>query len=214
MKSELITKRTPMNEAAPPPLATDITAVWRKHSADWDPETSIDFATPDGPLAFRNLSYTQSVLESKALNTKEGPFIIIAASGMMTAGRVVHHLRHSISDSRNSIFITGYQAVGTLGRRLLEGATSVELLGEWFSVRAAIEVFNEFSAHADGEQLRDWLGQWRGLQHAILVHGEPEEAGKLESCCVSDTRRGRSIGRRKGKLSRLELKSQNAKPIV
>jgi metallo-beta-lactamase family protein len=158
------------------PLATDITDVFRRHSGDFDQETLDDFGKGHTPLDFRNLIYTQSTEESKQLNNTKGPFIVISGSGMMTAGRVVHHLRNTISDHRNAVIITGYQAVGTLGRRLLEGAERVELYGEWFDVRAQIEVFNEFSAHADRAQLTEYVSKFQGVKQIILVHGEPEQA--------------------------------------
>ena len=162
------------------PLATDLTDIFRDHRDDYDEETYQDFGADDGPLAFRNLNYTQSINESKALNGMRGPFIVISASGMMTAGRVVHHLRHSISDRRNSVFITGYQADGTLGRRLLEGARQVQLHGDWFPVRAKMVVFNEFSAHADREEMTKYLGQLQGVQQIYLVHGEPRQADEFK----------------------------------
>lgn len=158
------------------PLATNLTDVFRAHTDLYDRETISDFGSDHTPLAFRNLIYTQSVAESKALNTTPGPYIIISASGMMTAGRVVHHLRHTISDKNNAIFITGYQATGTLGRHILEGDRSVELYGDRHPVNAAIYVFNEFSAHADHQQLTAYLEQCKGIRQVALVHGEPEQA--------------------------------------
>ena len=106
--------------------------------------------------------------------------MVISASGMMTAGRVVHHLRHSIEDGRNAIFVTGYQAEGTLGRRLLEGAKRVELYGDWFDVKAQTLVFNEFSAHADQAELTEFSRSINGLQKIALVHGEPSQADILK----------------------------------
>jgi metallo-beta-lactamase family protein len=158
------------------PLATEITEVFRRHTADFDQETIEDFGTGHTPLDFRNLIYTRSTEESKALNTTPGPFMVISGAGMMTAGRVVHHLRQTIADPKNAILITGYQAAGTLGRRLLEGTPQVEIYGDTFSVRAQIEVFNEFSAHADQAQLTEYVSQFKGVRQIILVHGEPEQA--------------------------------------
>lgn len=163
------------------PLAVNLTDVYREHRHDYDQESSVDFAGPeDRPLAFRNLIYIRSVHESKELNGKKGPFMVISASGMMTAGRVVHHLRHSIEDPNNAIFITGYQARGTLGRRILEGAKQVELYGTSKMVRAEVLLFNEFSAHADRNQLQDLAEQVAGLKRVFLVHGEPHQADDLK----------------------------------
>lgn len=94
----------------------------------------------------------------------------------MTAGRVIHHLRHSIANERNAIFITGYQAQGTLGRRLLDGDKTVSLYGERFPVKAKVHIFNEFSAHADQRQLTEFVKKINGLKQLMLVHGEPEQA--------------------------------------
>src|SRR5581483_3436846 len=124
------------------PLATDLTAVFTKYRADFDAETKADFARdPQGPLAFSNLTYTHSIEESKELNERPGPYIVISAAGMMTAGRVVHHLRHSITDARNAVLITGYQAEGTPGRQLVEGARYLDLHGETFPVKAEVVIF-------------------------------------------------------------------------
>lgn len=161
------------------PLATDITDIYRGHRDNYDEESIEDFRKGDWPLSFRNLTYTRSVQESKKLNGAKGPMMIISASGMMTAGRVVHHLRHSISDAANAVFITGYQAEGTLGRSILEGEKRVELYGDWFDVRAEILLFNEFSAHADSVQLRDFAAKTPGVKQIALVHGEPHQADDL-----------------------------------
>ena len=163
------------------PLATRLTDVYRQHEHNYDQDTIEDFGDNHTPLAFRNLTYTQSTAESKALNDKKGPFMVISASGMMTAGRVVHHLRHSISGADNGIFITGYQARGTLGRRILEGAKRVEIGGDRFEVKARVELFNEFSAHADRVQLQEYAEQIKGLRRVILVHGEPHQADDFKA---------------------------------
>ncbi len=163
------------------PLATDITSIYRKYRREYDDQTSVDFTREgDAPLAFRNLQYTHSVEESKQLNGKQGPFMVISASGMMTAGRVVHHLRNTISDPKNAIFVTGYQAAGTTGRKILRGEKNIELMGERFPVRAEAFLFNEFSAHADAPQLTELASSISGLQTIALVHGEPEESQALE----------------------------------
>ena len=164
------------------PLATDITDLYTRYSSSYDNETAVDFSDPgEIPLSFSNLTYIRSSEESKTLNTKKGPFMVIAASGMMTAGRVVHHLRHRITDPRNAIFVTGYQASGTVGRRILGGATRIELHGDTFPVRAQVMLFNEFSAHADQAQIVSLVLKISGLRTVVLVHGEQEEAEALQS---------------------------------
>lgn len=163
------------------PLAANITEIYQRHKEDYDDETKTDFKREgDKPLAFRNLTYVHSTEESKALNVKSGPFMVIASSGMMSAGRVIHHLRHGLNDDRNAIFVTGYQAEGTLGRRLLEGVKSVDLYGQSIMVRAGIYLFNEFSAHADGHELKRYAEWISGLKNVYLVHGEASQAEVLE----------------------------------
>ncbi len=164
------------------PLAQDITTIYQANGEDFDKETKEDFSRiGELPLSFRNLEYVQSSEDSKKLNGRKGPFMIISASGMMTAGRVVHHLRHTIANANNAIFVTGYQAIGTTGRRILSGAKHIELHGDWFPVRAEVLLFNEFSAHADSKALSDFAGRIRGLRTLALVHGETEEANALAS---------------------------------
>lgn len=159
------------------PLAADLTKVYRNHRDDYDEESWSDFSGADDmPLSFRNLRYVASRSESITLNDKKGPFMIISASGMMTAGRVVHHLKHCLGDKKNAVFITGYQAEGTMGRRILEGARSVDIHGDRIPVRAQVELINELSAHADRDELQAYLEGIPGLKRVILVHGEPHQA--------------------------------------
>lgn len=163
------------------PLALDLTDVYRHHRDDYDDESWTDFPRADDkPLSFRNLRYITSRDESISLNQQPGPFMVIAGSGMMSAGRIVHHLKNNLSDPRNVIFVTGYQAEGTLGRRILEGAKQVEIFGEAIKVEAKVELFNELSAHADREQLQDYLEHIKGIEKVVLVHGEPHQADDLK----------------------------------
>lgn len=168
------------------PLAANVTEVYRRHQQDYDVETIADFGDQHGPLAFRNLSYIKAVEDSKRLNTTPGPFMIIAGSGMMTGGRVVHHLRHTVTDPRNAILITGYQAEGTTGRRLVEKAGMIEIYGDRLPVKAQVVVFNEFSAHADGLQLLVYTKMIRGLTHVYLVHGERTQAQVLRDSIAQE----------------------------
>ncbi len=164
------------------PLATNLTEVFAKHPETYDEESWEDFGKRgDLPLSFRNLTYTETREESKNLNHKPGPFIIISASGMCEAGRILHHLINNIEDERNIILITGFQAKHTLGRRLVEGAKNVRIFGQYFKVRARIEVLNEFSAHADSLALFDYAASVKNLKNIFLVHGEIEQASILQT---------------------------------
>jgi metallo-beta-lactamase family protein len=164
------------------PLADNITGVFQKHTADFDVESWKQFGAKDeDPLQFSNLLYTRSVEESKRLNSMPGPVIIISASGMCENGRIQHHLRNGIGDPRNIILITGYQAMHTLGRKLVEGEKKIRIYDDWFEVKARIEKLNELSAHADGPELLKYAEHVKGLKHVFLVHGEYQQAAGLKT---------------------------------
>ncbi len=164
------------------PLAVDLTEVYGRHRREYDKESRTDFKSPDDkPLKFSNLKYIRSQEESKKLNDKEDPFMVISASGMMSYGRVVHHLRQHISKPQSAIFVTGYQAEGTLGRQIVEGESEVEIFGDRLPVRAQVFMFNEFSAHADRNQLQQYAEKIKGLKDVFLVHGEPHQADDLKA---------------------------------
>ncbi len=159
------------------PLAANIAEVFIKHSEEYNEATWKDFSTPgEAPLAFRNLIYTHSVEDSKRLNTLSGPFMIISASGMCEGGRVLHHLKNNIADEHAIIMFTGYQAEGTLGRKIIEGQNPVRILGEEYQVHAQVVKFNEFSAHADQAQLLEYISSLKSLKEVFLVHTETEQA--------------------------------------
>lgn len=163
------------------PLAVDTTRVFQQHRDDYDTESWEDFGKPDEPpLIFKNLSYTNSVQESMELNTKPGPFAVISAAGMCEAGRIRHHLKNSIKNPDNVILITGFMAENTLGRRLMDGEERVRIFDKWYDVRAAVEVFREFSAHADAEELQAYAENVPGLENIMLVHGEPQQTAGLK----------------------------------
>ncbi len=163
------------------PLASRVTAVFAHHQRDYDTMVKQDFSRPgEDPLAFSNLRYTHTVEESKALNSQPGPMIIISASGMASGGRVMHHLANNLSDSRNTVLFTGYQATGTLGRSLVTDAKQVHLYGKTIPVRAQIAILNDLSAHADANELEHYAASVPGLRRVFLVHGEPDRATGLQ----------------------------------
>ena len=157
------------------PMATTATQVFQKNAQVFDEETQQYLMSGDNPLDFKNLKFTRTSQESQMLNLDSSPKIIISASGMCEAGRIRHHLKHGLWNSKNSVVFVGYQANGTLGRSLVEGATEVNIFGEPIKVGAEIYNLEGFSGHADKEGLIAWL---RGLEkkpHDIfLVHGELE----------------------------------------
>ena len=157
------------------PLATRATEVYRKHPEVFDEEAWKIVHEPGGIFDFRQLHYTASAEESKALNRVKGA-IIISASGMADAGRIRHHLKHNIWRPEAHVVIVGYQAPGTLGRRLLEGAQTVRLFGEDVAVKAHIHDLDSMSAHADQAQLLEWASNFKPPKLTIITHGEPESA--------------------------------------
>lgn len=159
------------------PLAANMGEVYSKHTQEFDAESWKDFSAPgEIPLAFRNLKYTHTVEDSKRLNSISGPMMIISASGMCEGGRILHHLKNNIADENAIIMFTGYQAAGTLGRKIIEGINPVRIFGREYTVRARVVKFNEFSAHADQQQLLEYIEKLRGLKKVFLVHTEEEQA--------------------------------------
>ena len=160
------------------PLAIDVTAAYRLHPECYDAEIQEFMTSSDSridPFGFSDLTYTRSTEESKKLNFLREPAIIIAASGMMEAGRILHHLRNHIEDPRTTILVVGWQAENTLGRRLVDRVKEVRIFGESYQNRAQVEVLNGFSGHADRDELLAWVGAMeRKPGRTFLVHGEPK----------------------------------------
>ncbi len=158
------------------PLTGNLTEVFRSHPECFDKEICEEFVKHgDNPFGFSNIHYTRSVEESKALNGKSGPMIIISASGMCEFGRVVHHLKNNIEDERNTVLIVGYQAENTLGRKLVNGDSQVNIFGDPYRVRASVYVMDAFSAHADRSDLLTFIDSIEDLKKIFLVHGEPTQ---------------------------------------
>ena len=163
------------------PMARNATAIFVKHPECFDEQTFAKFEQHDGePFGFARLRYVGTADESRALSERGGPSIIISASGMCEGGRVLHHLRHTLGDARNTVLFVGYQGDGTLGRRLQDGAPTVNVLGDAFQVRAEIASLDGFSAHADQGELLAWVTSFKPVPKTIfLVHGELEPAETL-----------------------------------
>ncbi|TET32379.1 MAG: MBL fold metallo-hydrolase [Planctomycetota bacterium] len=155
------------------PLAINATEICRKHPECFDGETLSLLEGGDDPLAFRGLKYTRSVKESKAINEVEGSSVVISASGMCEAGRILHHLKNTVSERRNTICIVGFQAEHTLGRRIVEGKRDVRIFGDLYPLSAMVETMNGFSAHADYREMLDFYEPLRErLRGVFLVHGD------------------------------------------
>ena len=164
------------------PLATNTTEIFRMHPECYDAEMR-EFLLNDNhtdPFGFETLKFTGNVEESKKLNFLKKPAVIISASGMMEGGRILHHLRNRISDSRNTILVTGWQAPNTLGRRVVNKEPVVRIFGDEFDVKAHVEIITGFSGHADRDELLAWAGAMQKKPaHTFIVHGEEESSQAL-----------------------------------
>ena len=169
------------------PMAASVTDVFRRHRECMD-EEALSMAAGDGDLfRFPGLHFTRDVSESKAINRIQGSCIIMAGSGMCTAGRVKHHLVNNISRPNSTILFVGYQANNTLGRHIVDGKPVVRIHGEQREVRARIELIHGLSAHADQRGLLKWIGNLKSPPREVfLAHGDEDEATALASRIQSD----------------------------
>ena len=159
------------------PLSINVTALFRIHQECWDDEYRAMMDGHDDPLGFSRLTYIMTKEESIALNDFDKPCIIISASGMCEGGRVLHHLKNSVGDPKNMVLIVGFQAQGTLGKRLVDRQTPVRIFGVPQEVKAEVQVLNGFSAHADHDEIMAYVrGFSGGLGTVIMVHGEESQS--------------------------------------
>jgi len=159
------------------PMAGAITKVFRRHPELFDAEMRQFIKRNGSPLSFPGLKITEATRESKAINHIRGTIIVIAGSGMCTAGRIKHHLVNNISRPESTIMFVGYQATGTLGRRIVDGDAEVRILGQNYPVKARVVQIQGFSAHADREELLHWLNSLsKPPRKLFIVHGEAESA--------------------------------------
>lgn len=157
------------------PMATTATEVFRRNAQVFDDETKEYILKGDNPLDFKNLKFTRTSDESRMLNLDTSPKIILSASGMCDAGRIKHHLKHNLWNPKCSVIFVGYQAEGTLGRSIVQGATDVTIFGEKIHISAEIDNLEGFSGHADRDTLLRWLGGFQKRPSQVfLVHGEED----------------------------------------
>ena len=170
------------------PLAISATEVFRENMDLFDEETQALIKRGDNPLEFPGLKFTQTVEESKELNESDESCIIISASGMCEVGRIKHHLKHNIWNPKNTILFVGYQALGTLGRKIVDGAKTVKIFGEEVSVNARVEYIEGYSGHADQQGLLNFVYSFiKKPEHIFLVHGEEEGQKVLKGKITEDT---------------------------
>ncbi len=164
------------------PLAVNVTEVFRRHIHLYDAETQEFLRRNEDPFGFRLLKYVREVQDSKALNDLRVPFVVISASGMCEAGRILHHLKNSVGDPRNTVLITGFQAEHTLGRKIVERQPQIPIFGDIYDLRAEVDVINELSGHADQRELLEWIAPAASrLKRIFLVHGELKQQEALRT---------------------------------
>jgi metallo-beta-lactamase family protein len=164
------------------PMGLEATEIYSRHTDEHNFEMVKLRDQERCPISSRHMVIDKTPEQSKSINNLKGPLIIISASGMATGGRVLHHLRHRLSNPETTVLLAGYQAEGTRGRLLQDGAKEVKLLGEVVPVRAQIKVLDGFSAHADQGEILRWLGTFKTAPRmTYIVHGEPPAATALAS---------------------------------
>jgi metallo-beta-lactamase family protein len=162
------------------PLAISATEIFKRNPDCFDQETQDLLSGGENPLEIPGILYTQTTEESKAINGDSRPGVIVSASGMCDSGRIKHHLKHHLWRKESHIVIIGYQAEGTIGRRIVDGAKTVRLFGEEIAVNAHIHTLGGFSAHADQKGLLDWLSHFKSPQLEVFVnHGEEKISTEL-----------------------------------
>lgn len=171
------------------PSATDVTQIYLHHPEDLDEECLAELRSGQAPLHTAHCHFVTTVEESKRLNDLRGPAIIISASGMATGGRILHHLAHRLPDPQTTVLLVGFQALGTRGRSLQDGAKTLRMFGEDVPVRARVATIHGLSAHADQNEMLRWLGGFQGPPRTTyLVHGEPPAAKALGDLIASKLR--------------------------
>jgi metallo-beta-lactamase family protein len=171
------------------PMATDATEIFCQHPEDHDIDMKLLMDEHRCPLCCKPYTFTRTPDESKALNHVSGAAIIIAASGMATAGRIVHHLKQRLPDKRTTVLLVGFQAAGTRGRSLQDGAKFLRMHGLEVPVRASIETIDGLSAHADRLEIMRWLkGFIEPPRQTYIVHGEPNAADMLQETIATELR--------------------------
>ncbi len=165
------------------PMAVNATAIFRVHQECYDDETRKAFLEHhENPFGFNELRYITNLEESKRLNGLKEPAIIISSSGMCEAGRILHHLANNIENPKNTILIVGFMAEHTLGRRIKEEQPVVKIFGDLYKLRAEVVTMNAFSAHADYNEILEYVQQldYKRLKEIFLVHGEPDAQANLK----------------------------------
>ena len=160
------------------PMGVKVTEIYSKYTPYLSKDLKEMFLKGDDPFEPENFEFVRSAAESRALN-EEKSGVILAGSGMCSGGRIMHHLKHNLFKHDTHVLFVGYQAYGTLGRRLVEGAKEIRIAGEDIAVKAQLHTINGFSAHADRNDLLEWAGSFPKTTRFIVIHGEPKSAQSL-----------------------------------
>jgi metallo-beta-lactamase family protein len=160
-------------------MAISATQIFKRHPECYDRETAELFRAGHDPFNFPGLHFTRETAESMAINRVASGAVILAGAGMCTGGRVRHHLKHNLGRRQSSVIIVGFAAVGTLARRIVDGARTVSIFGDDYPVLAEVHTIGGFSAHAGQSELLDWHRQTGRPETTFLVHGEPESMATL-----------------------------------
>jgi metallo-beta-lactamase family protein len=174
------------------PMATNATSIFRVHQECYDEETQRAFIDHHkNPFGFNELTYVVNTEDSKRLNNKKGPAIVISASGMCESGRILHHLANSVENPANTVLVVGFMAQNTLGRKIVERQPELRIFGDLYKLRAQVAVLNAFSAHADYNDIIEYVDKLDGkkLKGIYLVHGESEAQTHLKSLLEERGRR-------------------------
>jgi metallo-beta-lactamase family protein len=162
------------------PLSVDVTEIFKLHPGCFDKETNQMIAQNENPFGWKDVTYIKDAEESKKLSQMDQPCIIISASGMCESGRILHHLKNNVEDSKNTILVVGFMAKDTLGRRIVEQQKKVKIFGEEHRLKARVEMLDAFSAHADRNELLQYVNNTKdSLLGVFVVHGEEEQAQAL-----------------------------------
>ncbi len=172
------------------PLATDITELFKYHFSFLNEKTRTNINLGNSPFESLNLVFIREQKYSKALNTDKRPMIIIAGSGMCESGRILHHLKNNIEDSRNTILVVGYMAQDTLGKKIVDRASLVRIFGIEYELNAEVVIINAFSGHADKKELIDFATGCLPSKRIFLVHGDDEQS---EALCATLSERGMNV---------------------
>ncbi len=168
------------------PMGITVTEIMRRHPECYDQETAELIKRGEDPFYFPGLEFTREPEESKKINFIKSHAIVIAGSGMCTGGRIKHHLKHNIWRSESAVVFVGYQAEGTLGRKLVDGEKIVKIFGETYRVKASIHTIGGFSSHADKETLKAWVKAAGVVDELFIVHGEEKPKRELKKALLED----------------------------